>query len=298
MALGVTVLSAVFVFLLSSHYIGSHQWASEFSFVAPCSIVVASPCGEDVSWQILIPVRAHYDNMLPGVGPVGLGVDTLLYTVSTVFDNQDEILLIAGKNGVPELGTFYVAFGLEYTDTLHAVDPPQHSLPDVMQISLRPDDTYIGFLYELINTPFLMAPRRTSDGSQQSDYRLGTDCAGLAVYGRRRQGYSCLYLGPRGITDYLVPLGDGSYLPDSAGANGIFRNEYGCEVPVGSEGLTPGDILHFGAQVSVFLEDRGVPGVLDSQDMLIQSWFSGPDVCTIEENGFFGYPVKLYRWRD
>ncbi len=295
--MGVTVFSALILYLLSSHCIGSQEWAPEFSFVAPCSIMVASPNGEDVSWQILIPVRSHYDNMLPGVGPAGLGVDTLLYSVFPIFDSQKEILLVTGEDGVPELGTFYVAIGMEHTDTLHSVDPPHTSLPGVMQISLRPDNTYIGFLYELINTPFLMAPRRTSDGSHQSDSRLGTDCAGLAVYGRRRQGYSCLYLGPRGIPEYLISLGGGSYLPDSEAEPAIFRNEHGCEVAVGSNGLSPGDILHFGAQVSVFLEDRGIPGVLDSQDMLIQSWFSGPHVCTIEDNGFYGLPVKLYRWR-
>lgn len=141
-----------------------------------------------------------------------------------------------------------------------------------------------------------MAPRRTPDGSQQSDNRLGTDCAGLAVYGRRRQGFDCLYLGPQGITEYLIPVGDGSYLPDSDTETGIFRNEYGCAVSVGNDGLHPGDILHFGAQVSVFLEDREVYGVLDSQDLVIQSWFSEPHVCTIKNNGFFGLPVKLYHW--
>ncbi|MCD4707577.1 MAG: hypothetical protein K8S62_07540 [Candidatus Sabulitectum sp.] len=287
-------MSVAFLCLLASHHIGFRQWASEFSFVVPSSITVISPSGEDVDWQLLLPVRAFYDNMLQDVGPVGLGVDTLLYTAVSFADCTEEILLIPGENGVPMLGTFYLATGMETLDTLYQVNPLHTN--DVIQISLRPDDTYIGYLYELINTPFIMAPRRTPDGSQQSDNRLGTDCAGLAVYGKRRQGFDYLYLGPRGITDYLVPLGDGSYKPDTDTEAAIFRNDQDCSVSVGEEGLCPGDILHFGAQVSIFLEDRGISGVLDSQDMVIQSWFNGPHVCTIEENGFFGLPVKFYRW--
>lgn len=169
-------------------------------------------------------------------------------------------------------------------------------MSNVIQISLRPFDTYIGYLYELINTPFVMTPRRTPDGSHQSDDKLGTDCAGLAVYGKQRQGYNYLYLGPRGITKYLVPMGDGSYQPVTRGEITTYENEEGNQADVGENGLCPGDILHFGAQVSIFLEDRGIQGILDSQDMVIQSWFDGTHVCSVEDNGFFGMPVRLYRW--
>ncbi|MCD4701301.1 MAG: hypothetical protein K8S24_05520 [Candidatus Aegiribacteria sp.] len=277
-------------------YVGTGEWCSEITAIAPCSVIVQSPTHESISWQLLIPVRASYDNMLSGIGPVGLGVDTLLYIAVPFADYSEEALLVSGENGVPELGTFYLAAGLETRDTLHLVNPPHTSLTDVVQISLRPNDTYIGYLYELINTPFLMAPRRTPDGSHQSDSRLGTDCAGLAVYGKRRQGFDYSYLGAQRISEYLIPIGEGSYEPVASSDIAIFKNDENSVVPVGDDGLQPGDILHFGAQVSVFLEDRGITGILDSQDMVIQSWFSGPHVCTIKENGFFGLPVKLYRW--
>lgn len=284
------------ILCLGTYTVETDECSSEITAVAPCSLIVQSPTQDSVYWQLLIPVRAFYDNMLPGIGPVGLGVDTLLYSVVPFADYSEEVLLISGENGVPELGTFYLAAGLEARDTLHLVNPPHTSLTDVIQISLRPNDTYIGFLYELINTPFLMAPRRTPDGSQQSDSRLGTDCAGLAVYGKRRQGFDYLYLGPQRISEYMVQIGEGSYKPVNKNGIAVFENDEGAAAPVGAEGLCPGDILHFRVQVSVFLEDRGIHGILDSQDMVMQSWFSGPHVCTIEENGFFGSPVKLYRW--
>lgn len=289
-------MSVVILSLIASYYISYEQRVSEFSFVVPCSVVVQSPGRESVYWQLLVPVRAFYDNMLQDVGPVGLGVDTLLYATVSFSDCTEEILLIPGENGVPPLGTFYVSAGLEMGDTLHLVNPPHTTFIDVIQISLRPNDTYTGFLYELINTPFLMAPRQTPDGSQQTDNRLGTDCAGLAVYGKRRQGFDYLYLGPRGIVEYLMPLGEDSYEPVAGDGIAVFENDGCATAHVGDGGLCPGDILHFGAQVSVFLEDRGIPGILDSEDIVIQSWFNGPHICTIEENGFFGLPVKLYRW--
>ena len=135
-----------------------------------------------------------------------------------------------------------------------------------------------------------MAPRTTPGGHNQADSRLGTDCAGLAVYGRRRMGETGVhYIGPRGILAYLESITEEEY--------NLTGNVY--TTSAGDTASTParGDILHFRSQVSIFLEDKGIPGVLDSQDLLIQSWFNGTHICRIEDNGFTDYPLRLYRWR-
>lgn len=59
-----------------------------------------------------------------------------------------------------------------------------------------------------------------------------------------------------------------------------------------------GDILHFRSQVSIFLEDRGIQGILDVNYMIIQSWFDGVHICRIQDNGFTEYPLRLYRWKE
>lgn len=284
------VLGRYLILLLTVFIAGAFQ--PELDAVVPCTLTVNHPLGETVEWQLLIPVPFHYGNIQPGTTMV----DTLLYAVFPHAGLSDAVTLIPGENGVPEVGTFYLGWGLSPGDTLRLVNPPHRTLENTIQISLRPDDSYIGYLYELFNTPFLMAPRRTPDGSHQSDSRLGTDCAGLAVYGKRRQGGLMGYFGPGGITEYLLPLETEPYRPVFDGETWVYRNTGNSAAAVGGGGLQPGDILHFGEQVSVFLEDRGVPGVLDSGDLLIQCWFTGPHVCTMEDNGFFGSKVRLYRW--
>ncbi|MCK5132239.1 MAG: hypothetical protein KAR40_08835 [Candidatus Sabulitectum sp.] len=209
---------------------------------------------------------------------------------ATTVESTETTFVIPDETGIlPEAGTFYIT--VEATDTISTTEPPHHALPNTVQVSLRPDNSYIGYLYELINTPFIMAPRTTPGGFNQADERLGTDCAGLAVYGRRRMGdITVHYLGPRGILPYLENISPEEYY--------LTGNVYTSST--GDTAIVPerGDILHFRSQVSIFLEDRGIPGTLDTEDLLIQSWFSGTHICRIQDNGFTDYPLRLYRWRE
>lgn len=104
------------------------------------------------------------------------------------------------------------------------------------------------------------------------------------------------YLGPVGILPFLEPVLDGLFAPREVDGTLLYLDNAGATVPIGDEGLRPGDILHFRVQVSVFLEDAGIPGLLDPQDLVIQSWFDGPMICTLEENGFYGLPLRVLRW--
>lgn len=269
---------------------------SSINAVVPCTLTVEHPSGEDASWSIIMPVPFHHDILSGGSASTGLLLDTLLYSVHNLSAPSSSVVLVPGESGVPGMGTFYVSWLENLPDTLRLVNPPHRQMESTVRVSLRPDDGYTGFLFEHMNTPFIMAPRHTPDGSHQSDERLGTDCAGLAVYGKRRQGFPIPYAGPAGITEFLAPLGGGAYSPVAGGGIWVFINSRGDTARVGENGLRRGDVLHFGAQVSVFYEDRGIPGVLDSDDLLIQSWFLGTHVCMIKENGFFGMPVRLYRW--
>lgn len=272
------------------------------------SVVLPPPAGTEVleitsgdtllvlcagSLRVLTPVRRAYDNMIPGGRPAGVGVDSIAYRVN---DPGQERTLIPGP------GVFYLASDLPDTtpsDTFFLVEPPYLAFPGkIVQVAVRADDTYIGYLMELINTPFIMTPRLTPEGCHQSDARLGTDCAGLAVYGRRRMGFRVQYLGPSGIIAYLESLGDGQFTLDTVSGIELYMNGDGTPMPVGEGGLLPGDILHFRAQVSVFFSDCGITGLLDPEDIVIQSWFDGPHICTIRENGFFPRPLRVYRWRE
>jgi len=281
---------ALAVLLAALHPIGPAELPSELLIRRGDTLSLAKDC----VWILIEPVRHSYGNMIPGGAPAGLGVDPLGYVSRTL--GTDEHLI------VPDEGVFYLGTSLPDSlprDTAWFVEPPNLEFSGRMvQIAVRTDDSYIGFLMELINTPFIMAPRLTPGGSHQADSRLGTDCAALAVYGRRRMGYRVEYLGPSGILRYLDSLESGQFSPGSPSGIELYMNGDGKAMPVGAGGLSPGDILHFGSQVSVFYRDCGVSGLLDADDLVIQSWFDGPHICVLRENGFFPRPLRVYRWRE
>ena len=273
-----------------------------FTLTVGDSVELSSGSDEPVDWLLVLPVGGTFWN---GTGESArLGpVDTLSYSVERVMGEDVDFGFTAGSTeGLPSFGTFYIAAVSDWApgDTIWAAEPLYDLFPrGVVQFSVRPDDSYTGFLMELMGTPFIMAPRGTPSGRQQADCRLGADCAGFAVYGKRRQGFDYRYLGPRGILPYLVPLAEGAFLPGPLdGMEGIYQSADGATVATGEEDLRKGDIIHFGDQVSVFFEDQGAPGLLDSSDLLLQCWIGGPCFCTVAESGFADLPVRVYRWRD
>lgn len=262
------------------------------------TVVVAS--AEPSTWLLITPVPMAYENAA-GDCRFGSRVDTLLYTAVPIEEDACSLRFVSGEDPrLPDVGTFYLGAlrqGETYCDTISSADPLHLVMPGIVQIAIRPGDSYTDYLMETLGTPFLMMPRRTPGGFHQAGDRMGFDCAGLAVYGARRMGLDVGYLGPSGIMEYLEPVVPGLFFPDGSDSLRIYRNAGGECVPVGPGALQPGDIVHFRCQVSVFLEDMGVPGVLDSEDILIQSWFDGTMICTIAENGFYGLPLRVLRWR-
>ena len=291
MELGIKQMLFLFI-LVSLNTVEVDCGEGQFDAITPDTLIIWSSDSLDVSWQIIEPVLRAYENIGFTSNSHRLSVDTLSYVVIQTIPASSELILIPGED-IPEYGTFYVSYSSSFLDTIYSVNPIHIVFPNIVQISLRPNDSYLGFLHELLNTPFIMAPRNTPHGSHQADFKLGTDCAGLAVYGKRRMGFDYQYLGPRGIIGYLTPVGDGSYYPDST----LYVNLNYDAMPIGEDGIIPGDIVHFGNQVSIFLEDKGVIGFVDAEDLLIQSWFTGTHICTIRDSGYFDRPIRFFKWR-
>lgn len=192
-------------------------------------------------------------------------------------------------------GTRYFCAGAATPERFSTVEPIQRKFAgQVVQVVVRAGDRYADFLGELLGTPFVMGPAVEPGGWHQTDQRVGSDCAAFATYGRRRMGVPVPYAGPEGIVRLLRPLGTGPLAPP--GPDGVYRDARGRSVHVGGAGLQPGDIVHFGAQVSIFSADRGQRGVLDADDLLFQSWRTTPHVTRIRGGGFSDRPIRLYRW--
>jgi hypothetical protein len=209
--------------------------------------------------------------------------------------------------GEDDFGTCYVTAEITWEKkTVHQIktsfsesSPLNQKHPfKIVQIVRRKDDTYIGYLAELFNTPFIIAPMVTEGGYHETDMRMGSDCAAFAIYGKRREGYRVPYCGPRGIYKYLTEIEKGALWPKRTRNTEIYENKDNQFVKVGVDGIARGDIVHFGEQVSVFYEDLGLKGFLDKDDLLFQCYKDRPYITSIATSGFYQKPLRIFSWKN
>ncbi len=262
-----------------------------------------------ISWFLFKPVIKEYSN-LRAKGRLDFGgvhLDSVEYIKVPLpaLDNEraadiDEMI------PADALGTFYIGaveaegWGADpmRAPVLAEAVPLHLKYPlRIVQVSRRVDDTYIGRLTELFQTPFIAAPEVTAGWVHETDERVGSDCAAFAIYGKRRQGFRVPYCGPLGIYRFLDEIAESQIWHEPRGSTEVYIDGNGSQVRVCSGGLEPGDIIHFGEQVSVFYADAGVPGVLDKDDLLIQCSLGGPEIKSIEDSGFFHKPARIFKWK-
>jgi hypothetical protein len=263
-----------------------------------------------ISWFLIKPAIKEYSNLWAKGNPnvENVHLDPIEYVRIPIpnLDNMREAD-ISVMVSADELGTFYV--GVETasdpgTNPLRApffmeTAPLHMKYPYwIVQVSRRIDDSYIGRLTELFQTPFLVAPMITDKWVHETDERMGSDCASFAIYGKRRQGFRVPYCGPLGIYKYLTEIGESQVWPVARGLTEVYIDRNGDQVLVGPGGLEPGDIVHFGEQVSVFFADTGIVGILDKDDLLIQCYLGGPTITRIEESGFFHRSARIFKWKQ
>ncbi|MCL2704371.1 MAG: hypothetical protein FWE91_12340 [Defluviitaleaceae bacterium] len=142
----------------------------------------------------------------------------------------------------------------------------------ILQIVYRGDDSYLGYLSELMHSPFIMYPKNTAYG-HQTDLLIGSDCAAFVIYGMRRMGLDIPYCGPQNIHKYLIPLSD-------------------------DDTIKPGDILHYGSHLAVYYENKGMADSIDDDDILLQSYGPRPHYTTVGENAAMFGIHKVYRYPE
>jgi hypothetical protein len=158
----------------------------------------------------------------------------------------------------------------------------------VHRVSLRRDDTYLGFLTELYGQPYIWASAGTSSAAHQSERLEGADCADFVIYGRRRMGEDRAYTWTGALPQVTRRLAAGH-----PGAGGVYVDERGQPLPF----TRAGDLLLFPRHVGVLVEDRGRPGVLDGQDVMVHAYFASPREQAVGESDYHAAPVEVRRWR-
>ena len=157
----------------------------------------------------------------------------------------------------------------------------------VHRISIRRDDTYLGYLTELYGQPYIWASAGSTDATHQSERLEGADCADFVVYGARRMGLRVPYTWTEDLPRFAKTLAKGA--PDD---KGIYRDAHGD--PIRFTGV--GDLVLFPRHVGVLVEDRGTKGVLDDQDVIMHALFDTPKEVRIADSGYDGLPISVLRW--
>ncbi|HET8859293.1 hypothetical protein [Marivirga sp.] len=211
-------------------------------------------------WVFYQPVFREYDNLKNGA----LTISEIEYQIKPLkSDLTDQISLKFSS------GTYII--GISNSDTALSTFEPLHlTRKDIIQIVVREEDSYLGYLTELIGLPFVLPPKSLGVYGHQTDLRVGTDCAELAIYGARRMGFNIPYCGPRGILDYVE-------LTDE---------------------LKMGTIIHYGYQVSVLYEDHGIRGELDNEDLLIHAYQDRVSIEKLGDIELSKKEYKLYKWKE
>jgi hypothetical protein len=158
----------------------------------------------------------------------------------------------------------------------------------VLRVSIRRDDTFLGYMTELYNQPYIWASEGLTADTHQSERLEGADCADLMVYGQRRLGNKVAYSWTGALPQVTTLIAAGA-----RGEGGIFRDARGRPLPF----PRIGDLMLFPRHVGALAADRGTPGVLDDQDLMMHTLFDSPKEQAIGESGYAHYPVEVRRFR-
>lgn len=159
---------------------------------------------------------------------------------------------------------------------------------EVHRVSIRRDDSYIGWLTELYGQPYIWASAGGTDRTHQSERLEGSDCADFVVYGWRRLGHDVPYTYTGGLPKYTKRLASGEARDD-----GIYVDDDGDPIPFPKVG----DLVLFPRHVGVLVEDRGTIGVLDTADRMAHTLFESPHEEPIADSGYQGTRVQVLRWK-
>jgi hypothetical protein len=157
----------------------------------------------------------------------------------------------------------------------------------VLRVSIRRDDTYIGYLTEMYGQPYIWGSAGLSDRSHESERLEGSDCADFVVYGARRMGAAIPYSWTGALPSVSKLLASGTRADD-----GIYRDGKGKPLPF----TKVGDLVLFPRHVGVLAEDRGTKGVLDDQDIMMHTLFDSPKAQPIADSGYADRPVEVRRF--
>jgi hypothetical protein len=232
-----------------------------------------------IRWFLAVPRALDYDNRaLCGPGASATCHARIAYDAREVpgAEGRGRIDVHAFPD-LSALGTHRVGATVSFRGAALASSPQlapgpveEDTAEALVQVVVRRDDTYVGYLTEQLGTPFVHAPARLRGGRHQTDARIGADGTTLVVYGRRRMGERLRYVAPDGLLALTRPIAD---------------------APV-----APGDVLRFGFQPAVLSVDRPPKGRLDPSDLVIHAYRGVAEEVPLGTLPYRDASVDVLRW--
>lgn len=225
----------------------------------------------DNQWSVPADVRPlHLPERLPGYG-------TMRYSVTVLQGNPDygESVSLASA-GAKDAGPYGIS-------------------ASVPRLSVRRDDSYVGWLFAWGNVPFVYGSESPGRAHlHQAGLRVGADSADLCVAAARKfTGKDLPYTDTYGLAGatYTRTLYREAY-PDTAA---VYIAQ-GKPLRWGDGGVQAGDMLAYGDHVAVLVEDAGTPGLLDRADVVFHCRDRAPELTTAGE-AWPEQKVDVLRWR-
>ncbi len=199
------------------------------------------------------------------------------------------------RQGIKGAGTMRYRLELKVADATFATASLSTSpggpgaRQDLRKVTLRRDDSYLGYLSELGGLPYVFGSTAIGREPHQAERGVGVDCADLMIYGLKRLGRDEVYrssrtLGPISRLVAKVELKDGRYVKSD-----------GTPLSVGADGVLPGDWLVFDGHVGAFAADRGELGVFDHDDWMIHTAWREPAEESLRVSGYGRGALRVLR---
>lgn len=163
---------------------------------------------------------------------------------------------------------------------------------DVPRVTFRMDDSYIGRLTELFNTPYIWGSSGTSPEDHQSERLIGSDCADFIVYGARRLGKKIPYRATWHLPSVTRTISWGK----SVDEKGQFLDAKGQPLKIGKKAIHIGDLLLFSGHVAALVKDEAPLGILDDNDIIIHTYWAPPRRQALKDTAYADSKVRILRW--
>jgi hypothetical protein len=305
-----------------------------------CTDGTPLPAEARIRWLQVVPLMDHRDLTPPNRGNPAysntvlygpdhgswLGFDTLEYDTIPMVDGGGEpvtapVLTVTRSTSTVRgldhggAGSNWYAAEVQWPDGEATRTPDGDDLDnlglstDVMRVSYRASDDFIGWLGTYFNVPDVFGSAGATDARHQTERYTGTDCADVLVGAMRAAGHTGIrYTSISGLGTYAVATSD-PLLMDADGHSWT-GPETRAELHWG-EDVFPGDMLAINYEddvsgslprswdhIGALVEDRGPDGpngILDGHDILRHVTGHGLDDRRLETQTPMRY--RIWRWK-